>query len=60
MTFEIFDLQGRKLGSARENVASPGRREFTVILERDATPGLYFVRASQNDKRAQRKFIVVP
>lgn len=60
VTFEIFDLQGRKLGSARETVASPGRREFTVILERDATPGLYFVRASQNDKRAQRKFIVVP
>ena len=58
-SFEVFDVNGRRLGEERLEGLAAGEHELSVRPARPLDPGVFFARVTQDGKGASRRFIVV-
>ena len=58
-SFEVFDINGRRVGEQRLEGLGAGEHELSVRPSRTLDPGVFFARVTQDGKGASRRFIVV-
>ena len=58
-SFEVFDVNGRRVGEERLEGLGAGEHELSVRPSRNLDPGVFFARVTQDGKGASLRFIVV-
>ncbi len=57
-SFELFDVNGRRLGEERLEGLEAGRHELSLRPAQPLMPGVFFARVTQNGEAASRRFVV--